>query len=102
MLTRRSLLITSAALSIPWPLRATPRTLTARSARVNVVGAPYPDTDVWCFDDSVPGPILRVKQGERLQVTVKNELAEETTVHWHGIRLPNAMDGVPYLTQQPI
>ena len=37
-----------------------------------------------------------------LPVAVENQLAEETTVHWHGMRVPNAMDGVPHLTQQPI
>ncbi len=60
------------------------------------------DTAVWAYDGAVPGPELRVRQGERLRVTVRNGLEEETTVHWHGIRLPNAMDGVPHLTQKPI
>ena len=45
---------------------------------------------------------MRVRQGERLRITVENRLAEETTVHWHGLRVPNAMDGVPHLTQPPI
>ena len=45
---------------------------------------------------------MRVRQGDRLRIAVENGLAEETTVHWHGIRLPNAMDGVPHLTQHPI
>jgi FtsP/CotA-like multicopper oxidase with cupredoxin domain len=43
-----------------------------------------------------------VRQGERLRITIENRLAEETTVHWHGLRVPNAMDGVPHLTQGPI
>ena len=60
------------------------------------------DTAVWAYDGAVPGPELRVRQGERLRVIVRNGLEEETTVHWHGIRLPNAMDGVPHLTQKPI
>jgi FtsP/CotA-like multicopper oxidase with cupredoxin domain len=50
----------------------------------------------------VPGPELRFKQGERLRLAVENALTADTTVHWHGIRLPNAMDGVPHLTQAPI
>jgi FtsP/CotA-like multicopper oxidase with cupredoxin domain len=50
----------------------------------------------------VPGPELRVHQGQPVRITVVNKLAEDTTVHWHGIRLPNAMDGVPGLTQKPI
>lgn len=49
------------------------------------------------------GPtIIRMKQGEWLEATLANHLHEHTTIHWHGIRLPNAMDGVPYLTQKPI
>jgi FtsP/CotA-like multicopper oxidase with cupredoxin domain len=50
----------------------------------------------------VPGPEIRVRQGERLRISVQNKLPESTTVHCHGIRLPNAMDGVPDLTQKPI
>jgi FtsP/CotA-like multicopper oxidase with cupredoxin domain len=43
-----------------------------------------------------------VRQGARLKIVVENRLAEETTVHWHGLRVPHAMDGVPHLTQPPI
>lgn len=50
----------------------------------------------------MPGPVLRVKQGETLKVDFTNGLDEATTVHWHGLRIPNAMDGVPDLTQPPI
>jgi FtsP/CotA-like multicopper oxidase with cupredoxin domain len=56
----------------------------------------------WTYDGSVPGPQLRVRQGERIRVHVTNQLREPTTVHWHGVRLPNAMDGVPHVTQAPI
>ena len=59
-------------------------------------------TPVWAYGGQVPGREIRIRQGQRLQVAVDNRLAEETTVHWHGIRLPNAMDGVPHLTQKPI
>jgi FtsP/CotA-like multicopper oxidase with cupredoxin domain len=76
--------------------------LVARSGRTALVGAPHPDTDVWTYDGTVPGPELRLRQGDRLRVIVENRLGEETTVHWHGIRVPNAMDGVPELTQKPI
>jgi FtsP/CotA-like multicopper oxidase with cupredoxin domain len=69
---------------------------------VAIVGKSHPPTDVWCYGDRVPGPEIRVRQGEPVRIVVRNELPEETTVHWHGIRLPNAMDGVPGLTQPPI
>ncbi len=68
----------------------------------SLVGAGYPQTEVWSYNGAVPGPELRFRQGERLRIEVENALDVETTVHWHGVRLPNAMDGVPHLTQAPI
>ena len=76
--------------------------LQVQTGKVHLVGENNPQTPVWCFNGSVPGPEIRVRQGDKLRVVVDNNLAEETTVHWHGIRLPNAMDGVPHLTQKPI
>ncbi|MCG7573469.1 multicopper oxidase family protein [Phaeobacter sp. CNT1-3] len=52
--------------------------------------------------DNAPSPVLRVRQGERAVFDYTNGLEDYTSMHWHGIRLPNAMDGVPYLTQMPI
>ncbi|HEV7730948.1 MAG TPA: multicopper oxidase family protein [Candidatus Binatia bacterium] len=57
---------------------------------------------VWAYDGTVPGPILRARVGERLRVTFTNRLPDDTTVHWHGVRLPNAMDGAPGVTQPPV
>ena len=76
--------------------------ITATAGQVPLVGGSYPDTGIWGYDGDVPGPVLRVRQGGRLRVAVENGLDEETTVHWHGVRVPNAMDGVPHLTQKPI
>lgn len=76
--------------------------LIAEPGEVRLAGGAYPETAVWCYGEQVPGPEIRVRQGDRLQVAVTNSLAEETTVHWHGVRVPNAMDGVPHLTQRPI
>jgi FtsP/CotA-like multicopper oxidase with cupredoxin domain len=49
-----------------------------------------------------PSAVIRIRHGQWLRAHLRNELTEHTTVHWHGIRLPNAMDGVPYLTQDPV
>jgi FtsP/CotA-like multicopper oxidase with cupredoxin domain len=76
--------------------------LVAAPGRTSLVGPPHPDTDVWAYDNRVPGSEIRVRQGERMRIRVENQLPEETTVHWHGVRVPNAMDGVPHLTQKPI
>lgn len=59
-------------------------------------------TSVWAYDGTIPGPTLRLRQGQPVRIAIENGLEEDTTVHWHGIRLPNAMDGVPGLTQPPI
>lgn len=76
--------------------------LRAAPGRVRLVPAPHGETPAWCYNGAVPGPEIRVRQGNRLRIAVDNALAEETTIHWHGVRLPNAMDGVPHLTQPPI
>ena len=76
--------------------------LIAESASAQLVPSEYPSTAVWAYNGTVPGPMLRLRQGDRLRVRVENHLDQGTTVHWHGIRLPNAMDGVPDLTQPPI
>ena len=80
----------------------TPRRLVLAETENTLVGAPHPKTRVWSYNGMVPGPELRFKQGERLTIEVENRLPQETTVHCHGIRMPNAMDGVPHLTQKPI
>src|SRR5438270_5822892 len=109
--SRRALILGAGAagLAEALPLRrsyAGPATkeyrIAAKSATVNLTGKGYPDTAVWAYDGTVPGPELRLRQGEPVRITVVNNLGEDTTVHWHGIRLPNAMDGVPGLTQKPI
>jgi FtsP/CotA-like multicopper oxidase with cupredoxin domain len=84
-----------------WAAEPTHR-LTPGPGRVRLVGDEYPETTVWAYDGRVPGPEIRVRQGDRLRIAVTNALAEETTVHWHGVRLPNAMDGVPHMPQPPI
>jgi FtsP/CotA-like multicopper oxidase with cupredoxin domain len=56
----------------------------------------------WTYNGTVPGPELRVPYGQRVRIRVKNDLPEPTTVHWHGIAVPNAMDGVPDVTQKAI
>lgn len=58
--------------------------------------------DVWAYNEQVPGPTIRMRLGETLRVHFTNRLPQPTTIHWHGVRLPNAMDGVPGVTQPPI
>lgn len=76
--------------------------LTARATRVKLAGNDSPDSDLIGYDGLVPGPVLRFTQGQAIRIRYRNELDQPTTVHWHGIRLVNAMDGVPGLTQEPV
>ena len=108
--TRRTFLTSAAALAagalLPASVlgAASVKAFGLRSApgRKHLVPEPYGETTVWVYNDALPGPEIRVRQGDRLRVVVENGLDEETTVNWHGVRTPNAMDGVPHLTQAPI
>jgi len=60
------------------------------------------EVTAYTYNGTVPGPMIRVTEGDRLRVIVKNELPEPTTIHWHGVEVQNAMDGVPGVTQDPI
>jgi FtsP/CotA-like multicopper oxidase with cupredoxin domain len=63
-----------------------------------------PDVQVmaYAFNRQVPGPRLRLTEGDHVRINVTNHLPEATTVHWHGLIVPNAMDGPAEITQQPI
>jgi FtsP/CotA-like multicopper oxidase with cupredoxin domain len=58
--------------------------------------------DAYAFNRQVPGPRIELTQGDRVRIHVRNDLPESTTVHWHGLVLPNAMDGPAEITQEPI
>lgn len=78
------------------------RVLHARAGQAFLRGKGAAPTPIWGYDGMTPGPTLRVKQGDELKVRLVNNLDQATVIHWHGLRLPNAMDGVPHLTQKPI
>lgn len=101
---RRSFLIGTAALSaLPRPLLAAgAMTITAKPSSIQIAPPEYPATKVWAFDGLSPGPEIRVAQGERLDRQLINDLDVPTSIHWHGLRLDNAMDGVPGVTQPPV
>ncbi|TBL69077.1 multicopper oxidase family protein [Paenibacillus thalictri] len=64
--------------------------------------APGLSLPVWTFNNSVPGPQIRVKQGDTVKVNLKNQLPEPVTIHWHGVPVPNTMDGIPGVTQNAV
>ena len=56
----------------------------------------------WAYNGQVPGPQIRVREGDRVRVTLTNKLPESTAIHFHGLELPNDQDGVPFITQPPV
>ncbi len=64
--------------------------------------APGRRVKAMAYNGRIPGPEIRSREGERLRIILKNSLAEPTTVHWHGLEVPNRMDGVPDITQKPV
>lgn len=110
-LDRRSLLMGGASLAMFAAMPSIAHSASGPVRNLKLVAAPtqwpiagidHPATEVWSYDGRVPGPEMRLRQGEPVRITVENRLEQDTTVHWHGIRLPFAMDGVPGLTQPPI
>ncbi len=71
----------------------------AASMEFSVAGG---TVQTWGYDDVVPGPEIRLTEGDTLRVKVNNRLPAETTIHWHGLPIVNDMDGVPNVTQPPI
>lgn len=109
-ISRRSLLLAGAGLAVTAKLgtRSTfaadvrEYRIAAAPARAGLLGENRPKTEVWGYNGSVPGPALRLRQGEPVRIVVENKLAQDTTVHCHGIRMPISMDGVPGISQPPI
>lgn len=107
--TRRSILQLGATLGLGSLLPATLRastsdyvTLTAQPANVQLAPPDFPQTQIWGYDGKMPGTEIRVPQGARVQRRFVNQLPQASSVHWHGMRIDNAMDGVSGLTQDAV
>jgi FtsP/CotA-like multicopper oxidase with cupredoxin domain len=74
--------------------------LEARVADVEIL--PGVTTAAWTYNGTLPGPYIRAKVGDTVIVHFTNALPEATTIHWHGVRVPNEMDGAPGMTQAVI
>jgi len=64
--------------------------------------APGQRVPAMAYNGQVPGPEIRVKEGDRVRVVLTNRLSESTSIHFHGLELPNDQDGVPFITQPPV
>lgn len=110
MPNRRDFLKASAAgllgASLLHPIRGqasvAPFKLTASEGEVVFGGEQENATRVMYYNQSIPGPVIRIPQGRESIIQFHNALDEPSSVHWHGLRIDNAMDGVPHVTQPPV
>ena len=86
--------------ALPRLATANPLTLTAAPGEAPLVVPDGPATKAWLYNATAPGPVLRARQGDTLNITVQNDLPEPTTVHWHGLRVPDADARSPSLGWQ--
>lgn len=110
MISRRNLLGSvsgAAALAglpggLAWAARTTPLFDLMAGFVETELRAGEPKVRFWGFNGGVPGPVLRYRKGDQARIVVSNGLNVDTSVHWHGVRVPNAMDGVAMVTQPAI
>ncbi|MCM2289169.1 MAG: multicopper oxidase family protein [Sulfuritalea sp.] len=111
MPSRRHFLQTAAAFGASLALPAGAAPAVRKQHRIELTPSAFPvaldpasplRTGVWSFNQQFPGPLLRFRRGDTAQIAVSNQLPRDTTVHWHGLRVPNGMDGVPGVTQVAI
>jgi FtsP/CotA-like multicopper oxidase with cupredoxin domain len=109
-LSRRGLLATAAGTGLAAALPTLGRaeggevhevTLIAAERPTRLLGDDRSPLPLWTYDPACM-PTLRLLQGDRLRATLVNQLPEHTSIHWHGLRVPNGLDGVPFITQQPV
>jgi multicopper oxidase len=74
-------------------------TMTAAETEIDLGGVVVP---TWAWNGRVPAEEIRLQRGQTLQITLANDLPEPSTIHWHGLAIPNDMDGVPVLTQKAV
>ncbi len=73
-----------------------------RAAEVEWEVEPGRKVKAWAYNGQVPGPQIRVREGDRVRVVLRNDLLESTAIHFHGLETPNDQDGVPFITQPPV
>ncbi|WAL65433.1 multicopper oxidase domain-containing protein [Amycolatopsis cynarae] len=86
----------------PWQLKNGVKEFHLTASAVNWTTEPGRVKQALAFNGHIPGPTIRVNEGDRIRIVVTNKTDQPTSVHWHGMELPNSMDGVPGLTQPDI
>ena len=88
--------------SLPWRMQGNVKEFHLIAEPVEREIAPGMTAHLWGYNGQSPGPTIECVEGDRIRIFVTNKLPEYTTVHWHGVHVPNGMDGVAGLTQPPI
>ncbi|MBI4485376.1 MAG: copper oxidase [Acidobacteria bacterium] len=87
---------------MPWRLENGVKVFDIRVEPVRTAFIPGRIVDAWGFNGSVPGPTIQVNEGDRVRLVVENRLPEPYSMHWHGLEVPNNMDGMPGISQDLI
>ena len=94
--------ITPNGSTLPWVMKDGAKEFRLVAEPVKREFAPGMIVDCWGYNGQTPGPTIEVVEGDRVRVFLTNNLPERTSIHWHGVLLPNGMDGVAGLTQPHI
>lgn len=97
-----TLVVTPNGTTLPWKEEDGYKAFHLVAEPVKRQFAPGMVVDCWDYNGQTPGPTIEAVEGDKVRIYVTNKLSEPTTIHWHGILLPNGMDGVSGLTQRPI
>lgn len=100
--TRKSALTTLNGTSLPWKMVGGVKEYHLTAEEVDHEFAPGCRAKCWGYNGTTPGPTIEAFEGDRVRILVTNNLPEPTSIHWHGILLPNGMDGVSGLNQPAI
>ena len=90
------------ASDMPWRLDNGVKVFDIRVQHVRTELVPGRVLDGWGFNGSIPGPTIQVTEGDRVRLNVENQLPEPFSMHWHGLEIPNDMDGMPGISQDAI
>ncbi len=98
----RGRVVTPNGISLPWTMEDSFKTFHLIAEPVRREFAPGLVVNCWGYNGQTPGPTIEAKEGDRVRIYVTNKLPEPTSVHWHGVIVPNGMDGLSGLTQKAI
>jgi FtsP/CotA-like multicopper oxidase with cupredoxin domain len=87
---------------LPFTVDGDVKVFTLEANTISWEYAPGQFADAYAYNGVVPGPEIRITEGDTVRVVLTNKLPESTAIHFHGVIVPNAMDGVPFITQPPI